>query len=185
MKFQEHYFSEKSVRPAVHKDILFVHEYKSPRSRQLTDEEKRVREVAYAIKDKTELEAISTAGKEMASLVNSGNILIPIPNSKGNTEANKLLADEIATNSGATVKDILGVKKPRESNLLRSKEGKARIKPTKMGLELTDVIEDARNVLFVDNVAASGSSIRAAVNLINGGRGLVYAKVPMIKKKVY
>ena len=54
-----------------------------------------------------------------------------------------------------------------------------------MGLELTDTLEDARNVLFVDNVAASGSSIRAAVNLINGGRGLVYAKVPMIKKKVY
>ena len=185
MNFIEHYLEEKSDRPSIHKDILFAHEYKSPRSHQLSDEEKRVREVAYDIKDKNNLEAISVAAKEMADLVNSSNVLIPIPNSKGDTTANKILADGIAQKTGAKVQDVLGTKKERESNLLRSKAGKQRIKPTKMGLKLTDTIEDARNVLFVDNVAATGSSIRAAINLINGGRGLVYARVPMIKKKVY
>lgn len=184
-KFAEHYFGETSVRPAIHKSILFAHEYVSPRARSLTDEEKRVREVAYAIKDKNNLEAISTAAKEMADLVNSSNILVPIPSSKGDTDATGLLAQEIANITGAEVRDILGIKKKRESTRERAKAGKRRITPDKMGLELKDGDIDARRVLFVDNVATSGASIRAAVNLINGGRGLVYARVPMIKKKVY
>jgi GNAT superfamily N-acetyltransferase/pyrimidine operon attenuation protein/uracil phosphoribosyltransferase len=176
---------ERSVRPAVHKDILSAHEYASPRKMELNTKQMRVRDMAYAIKDKNNIDAIKLAAIDMAPLVSRDNILVPIPSSKGDTGANLALAEEIAKISGAEVRDILTNKAPRESNLLRYKSGLRRLEPTKMGLFLKGEVGDARRILFVDNVATSGSSIRAAVNLINGGRGLVFAKVKSLKKKVY
>jgi predicted amidophosphoribosyltransferase len=162
-------------RDPVFDEILYSHEYKSPRWSELTDEDTRVREISYNIKNSGNPD-IKVAARDMAELVNADNILVPIPTSKGDTSANLELSNEIAKITGAEVKDILNTASERESNRELGKAMKQRIHPKKMGLSLSDSV-DSRKVLFVDNVSTSGASIRAAVNLINGGRGLVFSKV--------
>jgi len=156
-------------------DVYYAHQY-VPRSwRELTDDEEHVREVAYAIKNPSS-PLVKEAAKDMAQHVKPNNVLVPIPSSKGDRSANMTLANEIAKISGAEVVDALNVKSPRESNLVRDKSGKPRLPAKKLGFGLTQSL-NSTNVLFVDNVASSGASIQAAINLLNGGHGLVYAKV--------
>lgn len=155
--------------------VFAAHPYKSPRWGTLTPEEANVRDVAYSIKNPNS-DKIDIAAQSMASYVSSSNVLIPIPSSKGDTSANLKLANAIAKLTGATVIDALGIKAPRMSNRQLGIEGKTRLKAKKLGFTLRQSV-NASNVLFIDNVSASGATIQAAQNLINGGHGLVYAKV--------
>lgn len=185
MRFNDFYFNERSIRPPVYKDVLFVYDY--PGRGKLTDEDRRIKEISIAIKDSVNVEEIKEAAKEMAVLAKRENILVPVPNSKGNTSANLKLAEEIAKISGSEVRDIIGIEREREreSNRLRSKAGLRRLEPQKLGYKLVGDVGDARKVLFIDNVAGSGSTIRALVNLINGGRGLVFSRTKRAKRKIY
>lgn len=155
--------------------IKYAHPYVSPRARKLTPEEKNVRDISYAIK-KPGSPQIKQAAIDMAKHVNSGHILIPIPSSKGDTSANLELSQAISKLTGAKVIDILGMKSPRESTKILETTGKSRLKAEEMGFILKEPMDSIYNVLFVDNVAASGATIQAARNLVNGGEGLVYSK---------
>jgi hypothetical protein len=116
------------------------------------------------------------AATDMAKYVNPDTILVPMPSSKGDVSANKELADAIAKLTGASVIDAVGLKAPRVSNRDLELSGRTRLTAKKMGFVLRQSL-DSRCVMFVDNVSASGATIQAAQNLINGGDGLVYAKV--------
>lgn len=177
IKFSEYYINELSMRAPIHKDILYVHDYLTRDDPEYNDEYKKIRDTSYAIKDKNNMDDIKLAAKEMASLVSPGNVLVPIPNSKGDTSANLVLANEISKLTSSEVEDVLGIKAPKQSNRELAISGKDRLHPTKLGLVLTDKIKNANDVLFIDNVLTSGSTIRGAINLINGGNGLVYSKV--------
>ena len=155
--------------------IYSAHPYKSPRHSELTPDEHNIRNTAYAIKKAGSPELVSAA-TDMAKYVNPQTILVPMPSSKGDVSANKELADAIAKISGASVVDAIGIKAPRVSNRDLELSGRTRLTAKKMGFVLRQSL-DSRNVMFVDNVAASGATIQAAQNLINGGDGLVYAKV--------
>ena len=155
--------------------IYAPHVYVSPRWRELTPDEVHIRDVAYSIKNGSSA-MIKEAARDMAKFVDPKNILVPIPSSKGSLDANFALANEISRLTGAVVVDALGIKTPRESNRELSLAGKERLPPKKLGFNLRGSIR-ADRVLFIDNVSASGSTIQAACNLLNGGNGLVYAKV--------
>ena len=183
MKFTEHYFVERSQRPPVYREILFAHKY--PGRGRLPDDEHRIKVISRGIKDSSNVEDFIEAAKDMAPLAKQENILVPVPNSKGDTSANLKLAEEIAKISGSEVRDIIGIKRERESNRERGRAGLKRLPPDRLGYKLIGDIGDARRVLFVDNVGGSGSTIRALVNLINGGRGLVFSRTDRTKRKIY
>jgi hypothetical protein len=111
----------------------------------------------------------------MAELIPDNSVLVPIPNSRGDTSSNLALATAIAELTNSEVQDIL-TNDPRESNRMRWISGLDRNGPEKMGYRLTGRPTSNR-IFFVDNVSASGASIIGAIKLIGAGRGLVYAAV--------
>lgn len=159
------------------KTTLAPHTYYSPRWKELSPEEVHVREVAYSIKN-ADSPYMKEAAKDMAKLVQPNSILVPLPTSKGDTSANKKLANEIAALSGSKVVDILSVT-PRESNLVRAKTNQTRLGARQMGMFFTSP-PSTNKIYFIDNVLASGATIQAARNTLGAGVGLVYAKVPDI-----
>jgi len=176
MRFNDYYYSLDEGVHIIHNDVLYAHEYVSKDDPRFNEYYKRIRDISYAIKDKNNINEIKDAAQEMSKFVKSNNILVPIPNSKGDTSANLTLAKEISKITGAQVSDILSLKNDRDSNLSLHKSGKPRLHPQKLGMVLKDKINN-NDVLFIDNVLSSGSTIRAAINLINGGNGLVFSKV--------
>jgi hypothetical protein len=155
-------------------NIIYANEYISPKMRELTDDEIDVRNTAISIKKSTSPD-INKAAADMAKHVDKDNILVPIPSSKGDISANMALANAISSITGAVVVDALSILKERQSNLELGKANRKRLGAREMGLILSQPVM-ANRVLFIDNVSASGASIQAAINLINGGKGLVYAK---------
>ena len=90
--------------------------YVSPRMRPLTREEAGTRRVAYALR-KGHGWAVRKATQAMSPHVRSSDLLVPIPNSKGDTSANLKLAYSLAQATGAGVADVLGrYGSPVESN---------------------------------------------------------------------
>jgi hypothetical protein len=157
-------------------DVISAHVYQSPRWKDLTVEEENVRDIAYSIKNHKS-DKIKEAAIDMSRYVDGNSILIPIPNSRGDTASNRLLANAIEDVTTSTVLDILGTSGNRESNLVRGKEGKPRLSPKEMGLYIKGHPTSSK-IYFIDNVATSGATIQAARNLLGAGVGLVYAKVP-------
>jgi len=132
------------------------------------------RPVARALKT-AESEAVKTAARVMAPLVDSSRpVFVPVPSSGGDTTANRVLARAIAALTGGVVADILGRKAPVQSSYERFYRGLDSPRPTEHRMVALGTCPPG-DVYLVDNVAATGNTLRAAKMALGRGRGLVYA----------
>jgi len=145
------------------KDIIYCHDYYS---------EPGVRETAHLIKDGNP-SAIQKAAKEMAALVSSKDILVPIPSRTGKATTTLLLTKAIARLSGARVANIL-LGKNRQALYDLKQTGK-KVDDSFFGYNLINSPKRG-NIILIDNVYATGATANAAANDLPDAKVLVYAK---------
>lgn len=127
-------------------------------------------------------EIVDACADEMAKQIEGEDcILIPVPDSKGNTYKNQWLAYRIAESKHAgkkiRVMSILTRSKDTESQCARHRKGKAPLTPEQMNITVTPHKPfDLRPIYFVDNVITSGATIQACHDALGFGTGLVYAE---------
>ena len=126
-------------------------------------------------------EIVEACAEEMASLISGEDcILIPVPDSKGNTKQNLWLAHRIAHNDrtgDAQVKDILTRADWSESQCQRHRAGLEPLTPEQLNISVTAHKPfTLRKVYFVDNVITSGATVQACHDALGFGTGLVYAE---------
>ena len=157
--------------------ILAARKYKSLRQAPLNQAEAETRRLAYAIKDpRSPARDFETAACEMAALIQTPCWLVPIPASDGSTRANTILAAHIARHRpGAQIAKALRRTAPTESQCARHRRNLPATPPEAHGLKATLWSLCHRQVYFVDNVATSGNTMRAAYAAMNRGAGLVFA----------
>ncbi len=161
-------------------NIHAARKYVSPRTRALTPQEHETRYISYQLKDPRQWDfphVTAIAAEEMAALIEGPCNLIPIPSSKGSTEANRRLAKAIARHlEGARVIDCLRRTAPVPSSCERHK--------TKRGGLPVDAHNFQRNprqwldavpTYFVDNTTTSGNTLSAARAAFQFGDGLVFS----------
>jgi hypothetical protein len=126
-------------------------------------------------------EIVEACAEEMAQQIAGEDcILIPVPDSKGDTQKNLWLANRIMRNDRtgeAQVMDILTRSEPTESQCKRHRKGKAPLTPE----ELKITVKPHKpfkllKIYFVDNVTTSGATIQACHDALGFGTGLVYAE---------
>ena len=157
--------------------ILAARKYRSLRQGQLSRDEAETRRLAYAIKDpRTPSADFRTAAREMAALIETPCWLVPIPASDGSTRANTILASLIASyRSHAQVAQALRRTQPIESQCSRHRRNLSATPPDQHHLKATLWSLGTRQIYFVDNVATSGNTLRAAHDALRRGAGLVFA----------
>lgn len=157
--------------------------------RALTEEEIEVRRISYALKIPTE-EACLVAADAMAKallpeLSDAQIYFIPVPNSVGSVEANRMLAKAIAeclyrqyrTEELPRVKIAVGRKHPVESSCARRRSGKAGLAVDEHAMvRVTGPLPANARYYFIDNVVATGNTLQACVDALGFGDGLVYAR---------
>lgn len=157
-----------------------VVEYVSPRERDLTSAEARIRDIAYALKKQPPpVGALVEAVRVMASYVRSGDVLVPIPNSKGNTEANLALARALALVTGGQVADVLRRSKVVPSSHQRRRKGERGLRSEEHAIATRAIPEG--NIVFIDNVVTTGSTFDGARRILGRGRGLAYARAKDVR----
>jgi hypothetical protein len=160
---------------------LFVPNHTRPRTR----EEEVVHLRAYLLKtDACPPEVVKACASSMADLIKGEHcILIPVPDSKGDTIRNYMLAYHIAMEIRKTtgklldVQDILARSEPTASQCKRHRQRKAPLTPE----ELKIMVKPHKpftlcRIYFVDNVTTSGATIQACHDALGFGTGLVYAE---------
>ena len=157
--------------------ILAARKYATPRNGPLTLEQTETRRLAYSIKSTVSPSIdFDTAAREMAALITGPCWLVPIPDSNGSTRANTILAAHIARHcAGAQIAKALRRTRPIESQCTRHRRNLPATPPEQHALKATLWGLCHRQVYFVDNVATSGNTIRAAYAAMNRGAGLVFA----------
>jgi hypothetical protein len=157
---------------------LFVPNHTRPRTR----EEETVHLKSYLLKSPAcPREIIEACAEEMASLIAGEDcILIPVPDSKGDTSQNLWLAHRIAKNDRtgeAQVMDILTRSEATESQCKRHRQRKAPLTPEELKITVKPHKPFIlRKVYFVDNVTTSGATVQACHDALGFGSGLVYAE---------
>lgn len=158
-------------------NILAARKYKSLRQGPLSQAQAETRRLAYAIKD-TRSPALDfeTAAREMATLIETPCWLIPIPASDGSTRANTILASLIARHRpGAQIAPAIRRTQPIESQCSRHRRNLPPTPPEEHHLKATNIHLGNRQIYFVDNVATSGNTMRAAHTAMRRGAGLIFA----------
>ena len=158
-------------------NILAARKYKSRRQGKLSQAEAETRRIAYAIKDqRSPVLDFETAAREMAPLIETPCWLIPIPASDGSTRANTILASLIAHHRpGAQIAKAIRRTKPVESQCARHRRNLPATPPEAHNIKATLWSLCHRQIYFVDNVATSGNTMRAAHAALQRGAGLVFA----------
>ncbi len=157
--------------------ILAARKYPNPRNGSLSQADAETRRLAYAIKDpRSRAVDFDTAAREMARLIQTPCWLVPIPASDGSTRANTILAAHIARHcAGAQIAKALRRTRPIESQCSRHRRNLPATPPEQHHLKAALCSLCHRQVYFVDNVATSGNTIRAAFAALQRGAGLVFA----------
>lgn len=119
--------------------------------------------------------AIRRAAEKMSPLVKKDDILVPVPSHNGRAEYTLTLSRQIAALTGAVVKDVLAGEK-RESSYLLKKKG-IMLQVGDLGFRLIGDKPEG-HVLVVDNVIASGNTVKAAVDVISDATVLALAEDP-------
>ena len=157
--------------------ILAARKYPNMRNGPLSLTEAETRRLAYAIKDpRSPTRDFETAACEMAALIATPCWLVPIPASDGTTRANTILASLIARHCpGAQIAKALRRTRPIESQCARHRRNLPATPPEEHNLKVTLWSLCHRQIYFVDNVATSGNTMRAAHAAMQRGAGLVFA----------
>ena len=158
-------------------NILAARTYKSLRHAPLSQAETETRRLAYAIKDpRSPARDFETAACEMAALIVTPCWLVPIPDSNGSTRANTILAAHIARHvTGAQIAKAIRRTRPIESQCSRHRRNLPATPPEQHHLRAALSSLSHRQLYFVDNVATSGNTMRAAYAALQRGAGLVFA----------
>jgi hypothetical protein len=157
---------------------LFVQNGTRPRN----TEEQTAYLRAYLLKSEAcPREIVEACAEEMASLIAGEDcILIPVPDSKGDTRQNLWLANRIARNDRtgeAQVMDILTRSEPTESQCKRHRQRKTPLTPEELKITVNPHKPfTLRKIYFVDNVTTSGATVQACHDALGFGTGLVYAE---------
>jgi predicted amidophosphoribosyltransferase len=130
------------------------------------------RDISHAIKNNDQ-DAIQRAAKIMAPLVPKYYILIPVPGHTGIPLSTKKLCHAISKITGNIVCDIIRGKKRPSWHFLK-KRGLL-LTDEDFGFMVMDEVPKDLNILFVDNVYATGTTFRALRKLIPSAKILVYA----------
>ncbi len=151
-------FKEYLLEKARHKKYLYgVHNYPSGGERR-TSEGKQIIDLAFEMKTGRGFEIVAP---QMAKLVNGlikNPVLIPIPNSKGDTSNNmELIKNMLRYIPNGSVADILTSIKKTPSHELR-KQGKVGEMPIIYAKDDPDL---SPNLVLVDNVITTGNTIFA------------------------
>jgi len=162
--------------------LLAARKYKSLRQAPLSQAETETRRLAYAIKDPSSpARDFETAACEMAALIQTPCWLVPIPDSNGSTRANTILAAHIARHVNASAAGTAQIAKairrtrPIESRCARHRRNLPATPPEQHYLKAALPSLCHRQIYFVDNVATSGNTMRAAFAAMQRGAGLVFA----------
>ena len=157
--------------------ILAATTYHTPRNGPLTIQQAEVRRIAYAIKDPAcSSQDLDTAGRAMAALISGPCWLVPVPDSRGSTDANARLAHAIANHCpGAQIAKAITRTQPIASQCQRHKHALGPIPPDQHHIARTRKTLTLRQTYFVDNVTTSGNTLQAARDALGFGAGLVYA----------
>jgi hypothetical protein len=189
--------------------ILAARKYPNVRSGTLSLAESEIRRLAYAIKDPRSPSAdFDAAAREMAQLIETPCWLIPIPDSNGSTRANAILASHIARHvalsaPGRGIKGEVSANNPPiqqsitpvcqvvqalrrtgpiESQCVRHRRNLPSTPPDEHNLKATIWTLGQRQIYFVDNVATSGNTMRAAHAAMQRGAGLVFADAGAVRR---
>jgi hypothetical protein len=164
--------------------ILAARKYPNPRNGSLSQAEAETRRLAYAIKDPRSPSAdFDAAAREMARLIETPCWLVPIPASNGSTRANTILASAIARHCpGVQVAQALRRTKQIESQCARHRRNLPSTPQNAHHLKATLWNLGHRQVYFVDNVATSGNTLRAAYAAMQRGAGLVFADAGLSRR---
>lgn len=132
------------------------------------------REIAHAIKD-GDPAAIRTAAKAMSQLLPKSDhrLLIPVPSHVGKATYTLRLAEALAKVGCGLVYNVL--KCPERETLYARKQRGAHIAPEQLGFYLQSPVPQGWEIVFVDNVVATGTTAAACRALIGRGEMLVFA----------
>lgn len=130
------------------------------------------REISHEIKQGDD-NAIAIASEQMAKLVPPDSILVPIPSHNGNANATLKLANAIASITGSQVVDALKGKS-RESLYELKKKG-VKVDSDYLGFFLGKELPKGKNIVFVDNVIATGTTANAALKTVDTGSIIAYS----------
>lgn len=132
------------------------------------------REIAHAIKD-GDPAAIRTAAKAMSQLLTKSEhrLLIPVPSHVGKATYTLRLAEAIAKAGCGMVYNVLKCTE-RETLYTRKQRGE-RITSDELGFYLQSPVPENWEIVFIDNVVATGTTAAACRSLVSRGDMLVWA----------
>ena len=145
-----------------------------------------LRELAYAIKVPGSPRLVEAAACIAARVPQRARghhvVLVPVPSSRGDTDASRQLAEALAACLGATVVDALAGAE-RQSSRARKKIGLPGLRAQQMPMTLRAQrqIDLADSVYLVDNVLDTGETLRAAERALGrpaGAMVLAVTEVP-------
>jgi hypothetical protein len=170
-------------------NIIAAHKYISPRARPLTTDEAETRRIAYALKIPT-AEACETAARDLAPLLDAAEppgthiVLMPVPASTGDINANRQLANELAAEvhrrypeRRVQIKITVGRMHPVESSCarrLRHLDGLTEAAHVMVRLA-GPLTATATVYYFVDNMATTGTTLAACRHALGFGDAVVWA----------
>lgn len=127
-----------------------------------------VREICHGVKERNQ-DCILEMAAYLSKQVTSDSILVPVPQHTGRAEYTKEIADLISGWTGACVADVLGCK-PHESGYRLKKRGEKYSPRFFLRGE-----KPVGRVVLIDNVIATGATIREAERVIGNCDVQVYA----------
>ena len=132
------------------------------------------REIAHAIKE-DDPAAIRTAAKAMSHLLTKSEhrLLIPIPSHLGKATYTLRLAEAMAKAGCGMVYNVL--KCTERETLYSLKQRGIATSPESLGFFLQSPVPEGWEIVFVDNVVATGTTVAACRALIGRGEMLVFA----------
>lgn len=151
---------------------MSVYDKYTPISKEISHKIKGESVGGLPISEREQREAIEVAADDMAKLIPSNAILVPVPSRKGYATSTKMLADAISKRNKAVVKDVLRGRNRMSSYVMKQKGQE--VSAIDFGLYLTEPLQG--KVFFIDNVISSGATARAVCSVCNGVF-VVYASV--------